>query len=164
MIFFELQTWRLSLKSLLLHPLRSMLTVLGIFSYSKLSYELIPKFNAPFVLINTVYPGASPAEVENSVTKVIEEGVLHEVLHEIRTGAHQHLAFLACRHHDIIRHQTVSALNQIEFENVPVETPEALAALRASGKLPFDQMPLLEIDGLNTRVFVGNLVKQLFLV
>jgi glutathione S-transferase len=41
------------------------------------------------------------------------------------------------------------AINQIVFENVPVETPEALAALRATGKLPFDQMPLLEIDGLN---------------
>jgi len=41
------------------------------------------------------------------------------------------------------------AVNQIAFENVSVETPEALAALRASGNLPFDQMPLLEIDGLN---------------
>ncbi|MFT5509886.1 MAG: glutathione S-transferase [Hyphomicrobiaceae bacterium] len=40
------------------------------------------------------------------------------------------------------------AINRIEFENVPIETPEALAALRASGKLPFDQMPLLEINGL----------------
>ena len=30
-MFFEYQTWLLSLKSLLLHPLRSMLTVLGIF-------------------------------------------------------------------------------------------------------------------------------------
>lgn len=38
------------------------------------------------------------------------------------------------------------AINQIAFENMPVETPEALAALRATGKLPFDQMPLLEID------------------
>ena len=35
----------------------------------------------------------------------------------------------------------------IAFTNVPVDTPEELAALRASGKLPFDQMPLLEIDG-----------------
>jgi glutathione S-transferase len=35
------------------------------------------------------------------------------------------------------------------FVNVAIETPQALAALRASGKLPFDQMPLLEIDGLN---------------
>ena len=41
------------------------------------------------------------------------------------------------------------AINQIPFENVPVETPEALTALRATGKLPFDQMPLLEIDGNN---------------
>ena len=51
------------------------LTVLGIFSYTKLSYELIPKFSAPAVLINTVYPGASPAEVENSVTRVVEDAV-----------------------------------------------------------------------------------------
>ena len=40
------------------------------------------------------------------------------------------------------------AINRIAFENVPIETPESLAALRATGKLPFDQMPLLEINGL----------------
>ncbi len=41
------------------------------------------------------------------------------------------------------------AVNRIDFQNIAIETPEALAALRASGKLPFDQMPLLELDGLN---------------
>jgi glutathione S-transferase len=41
------------------------------------------------------------------------------------------------------------AVNQIAFENMAIETPEALAALRATGKLPFDQMPLLEINSLN---------------
>ena len=41
------------------------------------------------------------------------------------------------------------AVNRIDFENIAIETPDALAALRASGKLPFDQMPLLELDGLN---------------
>ena len=41
------------------------------------------------------------------------------------------------------------AVNGIGFVNVPVTTPEELAALRATGKLPFDQMPLLEIDGKN---------------
>ena len=40
------------------------------------------------------------------------------------------------------------AINQIAFENVPIETPEARAALRATSKLPFDQLPLLEINGL----------------
>ena len=37
----------------------------------------------------------------------------------------------------------------VPFTNVAIDTPEDLAALRASGKLPFDQMPLLEIDELN---------------
>lgn len=41
------------------------------------------------------------------------------------------------------------AANEIAFDNIAIDTPEQLAALRASGKLPFDQMPLLEIDGLN---------------
>lgn len=40
------------------------------------------------------------------------------------------------------------AASEIPFENAPLESPEALAALRATGKLPFDQIPLLEIDGL----------------
>ena len=39
------------------------------------------------------------------------------------------------------------AATNVEFTNERIETPEALADLRASGKLPFDQMPLLEIDG-----------------
>lgn len=41
------------------------------------------------------------------------------------------------------------AINHIKFENVPIETSEMLLALRASGKLPFDQMPLLEIEEFN---------------
>ena len=35
------------------------------------------------------------------------------------------------------------AINQISFKNIPVTTPEELIELRSSGKLPFDQMPLL---------------------
>lgn len=40
------------------------------------------------------------------------------------------------------------AVTRIDFKNIPITTPEELAALRLTGKLPFDQMPLLEMDGL----------------
>lgn len=39
------------------------------------------------------------------------------------------------------------AAAEVGFSNVAVETPEDLAALRAADRLPFDQLPLLEIDG-----------------
>ena len=38
------------------------------------------------------------------------------------------------------------AATGVNFINVPIDSPGELASLRASGKLPFDQMPLLEID------------------
>ena len=53
----------------------TILTLGGIFSYSNLSYELIPKFEINVITISTVYPGASPGEVENTVTKKIEDAV-----------------------------------------------------------------------------------------
>lgn len=51
------------------------LTLGGIFSYSQLGYELVPKFEVNVVTISTIYPGASPSEVENTVTKKIEDAI-----------------------------------------------------------------------------------------
>ena len=53
----------------------TILTLGGLFSYSQLGYELIPKFEQNVITISTIYPGASPSEVENTVTKKIEDGI-----------------------------------------------------------------------------------------
>jgi HAE1 family hydrophobic/amphiphilic exporter-1 len=53
----------------------TVLTLLGIFSYTQLSYELLPKFSSNIITISTIYPGAAPSEVENSVTKKLEDAV-----------------------------------------------------------------------------------------
>jgi len=39
------------------------LTLGGLFSYTRLGYELVPKFEINVITVQTVYPGASPAEV-----------------------------------------------------------------------------------------------------
>lgn len=53
----------------------TILTLGGLFSYTQLGYELIPKFEINVVTISTVYPGASPSEIENTVTKKVEDAV-----------------------------------------------------------------------------------------
>lgn len=47
----------------------------GLLSYSSLNYELLPKFSPSVVSVTTVYPGASPSEVENTVSKKIEDAL-----------------------------------------------------------------------------------------
>lgn len=53
----------------------SILVFFGIYGYNSLTYELLPDISSPVITISTVYPGANPSEVENSVTKPIEAAV-----------------------------------------------------------------------------------------
>lgn len=59
----------------LLIVLFSVFTLLGIIGYKNLSYELLPDFNQPVVVIKTMYPGAEPQEVETSVSRKIEDAL-----------------------------------------------------------------------------------------
>ena len=52
------------------------LVILGIDSYRKMPLELLPKFDVPYITIVTVYPGASPEELELDVAKRIEDAVV----------------------------------------------------------------------------------------
>lgn len=52
------------------------LTLLGMNAYRKMGLELMPKMDAPFVSIVTIYPGAAPEELETDVAKRIEDAVV----------------------------------------------------------------------------------------
>jgi HAE1 family hydrophobic/amphiphilic exporter-1 len=53
----------------------SVFGLLGYIGYKNLSYELMPDFNQPVVVIKTVYPGADPQAVETSVSRKIEDAL-----------------------------------------------------------------------------------------
>lgn len=71
------------------------LTLGGLFSFSNLSYELIPKFEINVVTIATVYPGASPSEVENTVTRKIEDAVSSlELVKKVESKSYESLSLV----------------------------------------------------------------------
>ncbi len=49
--------------------------VFGALAYFSLSLNLMPEVNLPYIVIQTVYPGAGPSEVESQVTKKIEDAI-----------------------------------------------------------------------------------------
>lgn len=49
--------------------------VLGLFAFMRLGVDLYPNIEFPFVTVQTTLRGASPEEIESSVTKTIEEAV-----------------------------------------------------------------------------------------
>ncbi len=49
--------------------------VLGVVSLSKLQIDLLPQMELPYVMVQTSYQGAGPEEIENLVTKPLEQSV-----------------------------------------------------------------------------------------
>lgn len=47
--------------------------VMGILAFTRMPVNLYPDVDIPVVVVNTIYPGASPGEVKDQVTSVIED-------------------------------------------------------------------------------------------
>ncbi|NML61121.1 efflux RND transporter permease subunit [Massilia sp. RP-1-19] len=51
------------------------LVVLGLFSYRSLGVEAMPNVALPFAWVEVAYPGASPEQVENDITRQLEDTI-----------------------------------------------------------------------------------------
>ena len=52
-----------------------LITLLGVYAYSNLNYELVPRFTPEVITVATVYPGAGPESVEDNISKPIEDAL-----------------------------------------------------------------------------------------
>lgn len=53
--------------------LTGMLVLFGIMSYNQMPRELMPEVVVPYIFVQTVYPGNSPVDIENLITRPIEQ-------------------------------------------------------------------------------------------
>ncbi|HXF99274.1 MAG TPA: efflux RND transporter permease subunit, partial [Bacteroidota bacterium] len=121
------------------------LTVVGLFSLSQLKYELLPKITPPFITVTTIYPGASPQEVETSVTRKIEDAVsgIDKIKTLYGTSA-EGASFVSIEF-------TMSADVSIALQDVQRKVNEVLSQLPEGTKTPviskfaLDEMPVLRI-------------------
>ncbi|MDR3127317.1 MAG: efflux RND transporter permease subunit [Tannerellaceae bacterium] len=69
--------------------------VMGLFSLSKLSVDLMPKIDANIILVMTAYPGASASDIEMNLTKPLEN-VLNSVsdLKEIVSQSRENISVI----------------------------------------------------------------------
>src|SRR5690554_3585911 len=47
--------------------------VLGLVSFFRMPVNLFPEVEFPVIVVTTIYPGASPEEIEDQITEVLEE-------------------------------------------------------------------------------------------
>ncbi len=123
----------------------TVLGVLGLFSYFQLNYELLPKMSIPVVTITTIYPGASPYEVENNVSKIIEDAVSGiDKIDNVRSSSLEGLSLV------IIEFKQDANIDYV-VQDASRKVNAVLAKLPTDAKQPtvskiaFDEIPVLRM-------------------
>ena len=95
--------------------------VLGVVSFLKMTPDLLPNMDFPYVVIMTTYPGASPEKVENEVTKPLEQSMskLEHIL-EISSTSSDSYSMLVMEFED-----------SVNMDTIGVDIQQAITALSA---------------------------------
>jgi HAE1 family hydrophobic/amphiphilic exporter-1 len=124
----------------------SVLGILGIYGFAQLNYELLPKLTAPVVTVQTIYPGASPYEVMNNVTKPLEDAITGmEGISNIRSTSREGVSFIFVELEmnvdvDKSLQDVQRRINQVS-DFLPKEARKPVVS-----KLAFDEVPVLRAN------------------
>ncbi len=84
-----------------------MILLLGGISFTKMTTDLLPSLNLPYVIVMTTYPGASPEKVETGVTKPLEKTLA-------TTSGIKNINSISSENSSVIRWSFLSNLNEIK--------------------------------------------------
>ncbi len=72
-----MKPWEISIKQpVFISMIMLALIVLGVMAYTGMPLDFFPDVSFPTMAVITVYPGAGPSEIENQVTKPVEEAMV----------------------------------------------------------------------------------------
>ncbi|MCX6153315.1 MAG: efflux RND transporter permease subunit [Candidatus Kapabacteria bacterium] len=72
MKYFKPTNWAIDNK-VTVYIVTVVITILGLMSYLSLPKEQIPEIVIPTIIVQTIYPGTSPTDIENQITRPIEK-------------------------------------------------------------------------------------------
>lgn len=123
----------------------SALIILGLFAFQQLKYELLPKISPPIITITTIYPGASPNEVETSVSKVIEDAVSGmDKVSDVRSTSQEGISFVTV---ELLQ----SANTDLSLQDAQRKVGQITSQLPVSARTPtiskiaLDEIPVLRM-------------------
>jgi hydrophobic/amphiphilic exporter-1 (mainly G- bacteria), HAE1 family len=155
-------------KPLLIVVIFLVLTLGGLVSYTMLNLNLLPKFDLSIITVQTIYPGAGASEVENSVTKKIEDALSTlENLKKISSSSREGISIISIElNNDADPNQSVQdaqrKINAIKSQ-LPIEVldpsiekmaldEKAILNLAASSSLPSIEFYNLVEDRIKPRL------------
>ena len=96
--------------------------VLGVVSFTKMTPDLLPNMDFPYVMIMTTYPGASPEKVESEVTKPMEQAMATlDHIHEVSSTSSENYSMVMLEFEE-----------SVDLDIIGVDIQQSISTLSAS--------------------------------
>ena len=128
--------------------------VLGVVAYLKMTPDLLPNMDFPYVIVMTTYPGASPEKVESEITKPLEQSMSTlEHIKEVSSTSAENYSLITLEFED-----------SVNLDTIGVDIQQSINALQGSWddmvsapivmKINPSMLPVMvaavSMDGMNT--------------
>jgi len=101
-----------------------LIIIIGVMAYLGLPRESTPEIKQPYIFVTTIYPGVSAKDIENLVTRPIEEEIEGlEGISEITSSSQQSLSFIMVKFASNIAIETALRKTQERVDIAKTELP-----------------------------------------
>ena len=103
--------------------------VLGVVAYFKMTPDLLPNMDFPYVMIMTTYPGASPEKVEQEITKPMEQAMATlEHIKEVSSTSGENYSMILLEFEESVNMDTIGVDIQSNIDTLASSWDEMVGA------------------------------------
>ena len=128
--------------------------VLGVVSYTRMTPDLLPNMDFPYVLIMTTYPGASPEKVEQEITKPMEQAMSTlDHIQEVTSVSSENVGMVILEFAESVNMDTVGVDIQQEISVLSADWPDLVGTpyvLKINPSMLPVEVAAVSMDGMDT--------------
>ncbi len=127
--------------------LTGLLVFFGIFSYNQMPRELMPEVVIPYIFVQTVYPGNSPVEIENLITRPIEKELKGmQGIKQVSSGSYQDVSTIWIEFNTNVEVQQALQDTKDRVDKSRSELPNDLETDPLVMDINFSEFPIMNVN------------------
>ena len=143
---FKLTSWAVNNKTSV-YVIIGILLIIGFKSYTSMPKESFPEVKQPIVYINTAYPGNSPIDIENLVTRPIEKEVNTITgLKKLTSTSIQDFSIIIAEFEFTVDNDKVVQEVKDAIDKAKMDLPNDLPADPSVMEMDFSEFPVMNVN------------------
>ncbi len=127
--------------------LSALLVFFGLFSYKMMPRELFPEVVVPYIFIQTLYPGNSPIDIENFITRPIEKELKGmQGVKKVSSASYQDVSIIVVEFNTDVPIKVALQDTKDRVDKAKSDLPEDLDSDPLVQDLDFSEFPILNVN------------------